>query len=127
MNLATFDWSIVASAVSVMGLVYGCYRNLKNDIKDQLGQFRKEIDKNFDEVSNDFDFLGEQSNNIRIDLSEFRNETHRDITDVKERISFLEAATLYTMPLEASELNPRSAAAREMWQRRKQKRLEKKS
>jgi len=125
MNLAMIDWSMVASSTAVIGFIYGCFRNLKSDIKEQL----KFIDKQFDAVDKRFDVVDKQFNAIerRFDtVNQYLAENHEHIIDIKERLSFLEAAMIYTVPLEAAQLNPRSAAAREMWKRRKQKKLEKK-
>lgn len=47
--------------------------------------------------------------------------------DINERMAFLEAANIYTMPAEPSQPNPRSMAARKMHERRRQRKLEKKS
>lgn len=115
MNLETIDWSMVIGVTTVVGFVYGCFRNLKSDIKEQHNRLEEHIHH-----------IGDQVNEVRNDLGDFRDEVHSDSSDIKERISFLEAATLYTMPIETPQPNPRSAAAREMWQRRKAKRLEKK-
>jgi hypothetical protein len=111
MNLQTIDWSMVGSATAVIGFIYGCFRSLKSDIKDQLNA----INRRFEAVDSRFDTV-----------NQYLAENHEHIIDIKERLSFLEAAMIYTVPLEAAQLNPRSAAAREMWKRRKQNKLEKK-
>lgn len=64
--------------------------------------------------------------NFRTDVNGQFKSIHEDLVEIRERLSFLEASSLYTMPLEPAQLNPRSAAAREMWKKRKAKKLEKK-
>ena len=46
--------------------------------------------------------------------------------EIKDRMSFLEAATIYTMPIEPSKPNQRSMAARKVHERRRQRKLENK-
>ena len=46
--------------------------------------------------------------------------------EIKDRMSFLEAATIYTMPIEPSQPNARSAAMKQSHERRRQRKLEKK-
>ena len=92
MNLETINWGMVGSVATAVALVYGMFRNLKGDIND-----------NFDAVY------------VKIDRMQ------DDISDIKERLSFLEAANIYTMPSEPSQPNSRSLAAIKMHQRRRQK------
>ena len=103
MNWHNLNWEMYAVVVAGFGLFYGMMRNFKNDI---LGRFDK-IDSRFDRIDRD--------------LKEIRS----DITEVKERLAYLEAANIYTMPLDPIIPNPRSQAAKEMWARRRQKKLEK--
>ena len=51
------------------------------------------------------------------------DKIQEDVTDIRERVSFLEAANIYTMPLEPVIPNPRSEAMKQHWQKRRQKKL----
>jgi hypothetical protein len=148
MSLATIEWQMIGCVTAIIVFFYGFLRNFKSDVKERILELhdfleqetykiREESKQQFEfirheirefrsDVNSDLEFIGDQVNEIRADLGDFRKEMLLDITDIKERLSFLEAATLYTMPLEPAQLNPRSQAAREMWKKRKQKGLEKK-
>jgi len=119
MVLENINWGMVGSAATIVALVYGMFRNLKSDIREELNSIRKDIKTLRYETGSDINIL-------RTEQKEFRIELHADVTEIKERMAFLEAANIYTMPAEPSEPNPRSMAAREMWRRRRQKKLEKK-
>ena len=91
----------------------------KKDRKEQFSELRKDI--------------SEVPSELRKDISDIRNDhlilsrnIGSDMSDIKERLAFLESAAIYTMPIESPQINPRSQAAREMWKRRKAKKLEKK-
>lgn len=66
-----------------------------------IGWFIMRLDKKFDKIDRRFD---------RID------ET---LQQHGERLSFLEASSIYTMPLEAVVPNARSQAAKDRWSRRR--------
>jgi hypothetical protein len=68
----------------------------------------------------------DELNNMRNDVEYKASEIGSRFEDIKERLIFLESSALYTMPIEPAQLNPRSAAAREVWKQRKMKKLEKK-
>ena len=70
--------------------------------------FKKHMDSKFDKIDQRFD---------KIDAT---------LAEHGERLAFLEAANIYTMPMEPSTPNPRSTAAKEMWKKRRTKKLEKK-
>ena len=59
--------------------------------------------------------------NFRKDIEGRFNKIDGDLMDIKERLAFLEAANIYTMPSEPSQPNNRSLAAIKMHQRRRQK------
>ncbi len=92
---------MIASLATVSALIYGIFRNLKGD-----------IDTRFKDIKSEF-------KDIKSDITIIR----ADLVDIKERLSYLEAANIYTMPLEPSVPNIRSLKAKEMWKRRKQKKL----
>ena len=71
-------------------------------------------------------FIMDEINYLRNDVEFKASEIGSRFEDIKDRLIFLESSALYTMPLEPAQLNPRSAAAREMWKKRKAKKLEKK-
>jgi hypothetical protein len=77
--------------------------------------FIKRLDKKFDKIDARFDKVDERFDKIDESLKEHG-----------ERLAFLEAAGIYTMPMEPSQPNPRSVAAREMWKRRRTKKVEQK-
>jgi hypothetical protein len=129
---------MVAGCTGVVVFVYGVFRNLKKDFREQIAEVRNNFLLHFNnlriemqefrsDVKDDCDILFDQIKENSLDINELRIEVHTDLSDVKERLSFLEAAILYTTPIEPVEANPRSKAARDMWQRRKQKRLESKN
>lgn len=119
MNLDTIDWQMIGTVVAALAFIYGLHRNSKKDrkehfkdVKEQFSELRSELRKDISDIRNDHLIL---SRNIGSDMS-----------DIKERLAFLESAAIYTMPIESPQINPRSQAAREMWKRRKQKKLDKK-
>lgn len=54
------------------------------------------------------------------------SEIHKDIMDIRERLAFLEASNIYTMPIETISPNPRSTAMKQNWVMRRKKQLAKK-
>ena len=119
MNLDTIDWQMIGTVVAALAFIYGLHRNSKKDRKEQFSELRKDI--------------SEVPSELRKDISDIRNDhlilsrnIGSDMSDIKERLAFLESAAIYTMPIESPQINPRSQAAREMWKRRKAKKLEKK-
>lgn len=83
------------------------FDEIKLDIKD----VRLSMDANFKEVDEKFRDVHKEFVVIREDISE-----------VKERLAFIEATTLrFEIPENAS---PRSAGAKRMWEKRKLKQLE---
>lgn len=75
--------------------------------------FVKRLDKKFEKIDNRFDKIEKRFDRL--------DETLREHG---ERLSFLEAANIYTMPIEAVPNNPRREAAKEMWRKRKAKKIE---
>ena len=67
--------------------------------------FKNHLDKKFDKIDARFDKVDET------------------LKEHGERLAFLEVAGIYTMPMESSQPNPRSAAAKEMWKRRRAKKI----
>jgi DNA anti-recombination protein RmuC len=118
MNLEAINWQMYGVALAGLVFIYNMFRNARNDINEKFSS----ISKRFDKIDQQFDKIDARFDTVNRHLVDIRN----DITEVKERLSFLEAANIYTMPFEPSEPNPRSQAAREMWKRRKAKRVEKK-
>lgn len=114
MNLESINWGMVGSVGTIVGLVYAMFRNLKSDIADQIKESKKDLkDLRLD--------LAKDVTLIRGEVNGKLNKLQDDLTDIKERLSFLEAANIYTMPSEPSAPNNRSLAAIKMHQRRRQK------
>ena len=133
MNLATIDWQMIGVVIAALGFIYGLHRNSKSDRKEQFSDLRKDMDKRFEHIDKRFEHIDKRFDVVEKDIAStdeaiinLSRNIGSDMSDIIERLSFLESAALYTMPLEPSQLNPRSQAAREMWKRRKAKKLEKK-
>jgi predicted transcriptional regulator len=136
MNLAAIDWQMIGTVFVALGFIYTILRNNRRDIRDQftaqqnyIEKIDKKVEALFDKSDKKVEALFDKSDKkvealhaLIIDLG--RN-IGSDMSDIKERLSFLESAMMYTMPLEP-QINARSQAAREMWKRRKQKKLDKK-
>lgn len=117
------DWGMISGMAAIFGLVYATFRNLKSDLKDKFDKIDSRFDKidlRFEKVDLIIDKVNSRFDQVHAEFKEIR----LDLTEIKERMAFLEAANIYTMPLQPSEPNPRSQAAREMWKRRRQKSLE---
>lgn len=71
------------------------FTDLRKDIKDEFSRVNLKLDK-----------------------------MDKDIVEIRERVTFLEAANIYTMPIEPIQPNLRSMKAKEIWRRRKQKNIE---
>jgi len=100
MNLEAISWGMVGSVFAIVGLIYWIIRNLKSDVK------------------NHFEAVFLKLNRIELGIAQ-----------IKESLAFLEAYNSFTMAMqnsEPTEENTRSKAAKEMWKRRKAKKLEKK-
>lgn len=93
------------AALTALALIYGMFRNFKSDIREQFSEAKDDINKQFSEIKTDLKSIKE------------------DVTEIKERLSFLEAANIYTMPSEPSPPNNRSLAAIKMHQRRRERAL----
>jgi hypothetical protein len=87
-----------------------------------IRDLRKTINKRFDRLDESFDCVDTSLSEICESLIGIRDH----LAEVRERLTFLEAASIYTMPLEPIQPNARSQAAKEVWVRRRQKKLEKK-
>lgn len=118
--------SVAAGATFIGWLI----RNFKLDMIDRFNG----IDRQFDKMDQDIDRRGndvhERFNKIdaRFDKVDAKFEKiEADLTELKQGQAFLEAANIYTMPSEPSKPNARSQAARELWRRRRQKKLESKT
>lgn len=86
------NYEFYGVAVAGASFFYLIMRNFKKDIEFKFGKIDCKLDKLQD-----------------------------DMSDLKERLSFLEAANIYTMPSDPSPPNNRSLAAIKMHQRRRQK------
>lgn len=122
MNWQNLNWEMYGVVVACLGVFYAIMRNFKNDIEKRFDK----IDARFDGVDLRFKDMGKKSEEQFEKIDGRLRKIERDISDVKECMAFLEAANIYTMPMEPSQPNPRSLAAKEMWNRRRQKKLEKK-
>lgn len=83
----------------------------------------EKIDERFEKIDRRFEKIDEKFEKVqqrfdRIDLT---------LADHGERLSFLEAANVYTIPIEPHIPNKRSEIAKEMWRKRRTKKLENKS
>ena len=81
------------------------------------------IDKKFDAVEKRFDKIDEKFDKI----DQRFNHIDKTLAEHGERLAFLEAANIYTMPVEPVIPNARSSAAAEMWRKRRSKKLEHKN
>ena len=72
-------------------------------IRDDIKSLKKEIKESFDNVDKRFDSV------------------NLDLADIKERLSFLEAANIYTMPIETPRPNPKSEAMKLYWMNKRSK------
>lgn len=118
-NIAIALVAILSTVISIGGIVSNRFKARSREWNarfDKLDQKFDKIDLRFDKIDKRFD---------KVDL-EFK-EVRADLTEVKERLAFLEAANIYTMPLEPIQPNARSQAAKERWVRRRQKSIEKKN
>lgn len=91
---------------------------------------RKSFNDKFEKIDERFDKLEEKFNTRFDKIDDELKEIRGDIGDVRERMSFLEAAHVYTLPVDTIKISPRTEAMkekmREAWKRRKIKKLEKK-
>lgn len=124
MDLEKVDWQMIAVVVAFAGFVYGLYRNSKWDRKELFSDLRKDLDKRFEQVGRRFEQIDQRFHAQEANHLNLSRNIGSDMSDIKERLSFLESAALYTMPVEPSQINPRSQAAREVWKRRKAKKIE---
>lgn len=83
---------------------------------EKFEQFKTSINENFNEMENRFNKVDKKLDKLEEILK-----------DQGERLAFLEASSIYTLPLEPPQPNVRSAAAREMWKKRRAKKIEQKS
>lgn len=121
------NWEIIGSSTAIVAFIHTFLRNFKQDMLKRFEMIDKKFDKidtRFEKIDIRFDKIDEKFQKIdeRFEKNEhIIEEIKSDITEIKERISFLEATSIYSMPLEPVKPNARSAAAREMWARRRQK------
>lgn len=66
--------------------------------------------------------LDKDINSVKTDIKDLSKE----VADVKERVSFMESFVFFS-EIQAESNNPRSDAAKKMWERRKMKKLESRS
>lgn len=116
MDLTLIKWEPFAAAGSIIWGFYIFFRNIKRDNRENLSSFKNDVKELFFILKNDI-------NEVKSEIREIKSE----ISDIKERITFLESAALYTMPLEPSQPNPRSQAAKAMWNKRRQKKIDSKA
>ena len=149
------NWELYGAALGALGFIYKLYRNNKKDLDKRFEAFSEKMDDKFDSLSirvddrfdslntriddrfevieDDIQSLSDGLGIFRSEFQQFRQETHKelkevraDLSEVKERMAFLEAANIYTMPIEPVKPNARSQAAIDRWARKKQKKIEKK-
>ena len=86
-----------------------------------LALLRTIWDKRFEQINKRFDKIDENFKEVHLEIKEIRH----DISDVKERLAFIEASTFFI------EISPdprkRSESAKRMWEKRKERQLEKKN
>lgn len=113
MNLADIDFDIICEVVII---VCSIALILRNHHKKMLKHFEHmDVRLRFEMISERITDVEEE---IKYTHSEVR-DCSNGIADIKERLSFLEASAIYTMPMEAAQPNARSEAAKEMWKKRR--------
>jgi len=65
------------------------------------------------------DHLDKDLHTLKVDVNGIKN----DVSDIKERVAFIESFVFFS-EFRAESNNPRSEAAKRMWDRRKSKKLE---
>jgi DNA anti-recombination protein RmuC len=94
-----------------------------------IAWFIKRLDKKFDKIDEKFDKIDLRFEKVYDRFESLENKFEQRFNKIDEtlkfhgeRLAFLEAACLYTMPLEPATSNARSEAAKKRWSA---KRLEK--
>jgi hypothetical protein len=85
----------------------------------RMGRMTEKFDNLLNKVVSFQDETRSEFKAIRADLRELNHE----LSDVKERVAFIESFVFFS-EIQAESNNPRSDAARKMWERRKMKKLE---
>lgn len=117
-NWQVLDFEVTAIMVFVfMSLIvagFSIYHQFK--VRKRM----KELEELWMDMDDKLDMLLQHSSNTDINVAAALD----DLMEIKERMSFLEATSIMTMAGESAP-SARSNAAKEMWKRRKQGRLEK--
>lgn len=101
---------LVIGSGGALGIAFLVFRSGRTVEKiDNLGRYITKLE----------DSLKSEIREVRADLKELRV----DVADVKERVSFMESFVFFS-EIQAESNNPRSDAAKKMWERRKMKKLE---
>ena len=86
-------------------------KELKEDVKKEFEKVRSDIKSNIASVGGELLMVREDIKRMQVDVS-----------DVKERVAFIEAFVFFS-EFKAESNNSRSEAAKKMWERRKMKKL----
>lgn len=117
-NWQVLDFEVTAIMVFVfMSLIvagFSIYHQFK--VRKRM----KELEELWMDMDDKLDMLLQHASNTDINVAAALD----DLMEIKERMSFLEATSIMTMAGESAP-SARSNAAKEMWKRRKQGRLEK--
>jgi hypothetical protein len=144
------NWEMIIALTGLGALVYGMLRNLKIDLKERLDQIDEKIEKKFEKVDDrfvqmdkkiddkfdfldkkiddKFDFLDKKIDN-KFDFLDKKIDNKFEVVqvalmDIRDRIAYLEATNILTMPSEPIKPNARSQAAMERWKKKRQKAVE---
>ena len=103
-----------------------CFKkDLKSEISAEIKEFRKEVKEEIDcfkkDLKSEISSVGGEVLMLREDIKRM----HVDVSDVKERVAFMEAFIFFS-EFTAESNNSRSESAKKMWERRKMKKVESK-
>ena len=102
------DWQFLIGSGGLLGLGYLIFK---------FGRFTQKFDTFVISTTARFDSIDSRFNSVDIELKGIRKDLH----SIDVRLSILEAETIMCNAMPDN--NSRSAAAKEMWKKRKQKQL----
>lgn len=129
LNLIIAIGTVLSSILSIWGILTRFSDKLEkrfDKIEDRFDKMDQRFEKTDLETKNGFEKTQSNSDQGFKHLESKINKLQEDMSDVRERLSFVEACTVYSMPTETVHPNPRSQAMIEHHRRRRQKKLEQK-
>lgn len=103
------DWGLILGSGGLAGLAFMIYK---------IGRYAQKFESNFQLIDKRFDEVDKKFEEVKLELKEIKNRIH----SVDVRLSVLESENIFYNCI--PDPNIRSEAAKEMWRRKKQKKLE---